>query len=509
VLSDGRTDINLRARLLSGTFWVGTSQFVVQGTQFIGLLILVRLLSPEDFGLIGMCLVFIGIGAIFVEMGLPNAMIQARELTRSQITSAAWVCLAISLIMAAGVVSLASVISYWFKEPSVVPLLRVLPLIFIINSAGVVPDAFLRREMRFREIGIADIARSVGFSAATVPLALSGFGVWSLAIGEISASTVRLVLLVWFSKGLSFGRLDLRSLKPLISFGLKNTGSSVCHGIRQQIDSLIVGRFLSAGLLGGYSIIIRTVTAPQRRISWIIMKVTFPGFSSIQDNDERLRAVYLKVVSNTAFITLPVLAYVAANTGPFVNVLFGGKWGFIVPSLRLFCLTGAFISVITLSGPVILAKGRAGFDFMLSLTGLISMTLLMLVSVGYGLIGVSFGFLIYVVLIGVTGQIFANKIIGLRQLRFLYAVLPGICTSLIVGFSVYLTGNIVKTLYGDLASVPATAFVALLNYAFLAWILRRDEIKTISSYLNFNLPSIPSVMHLKKIHRIRSTQTEV
>ncbi len=152
---------SLRDRMLGGAFWVGLSQVVVQGVSFVGLVILARLLLPEGFGLIAMCFVVMGITAIFIEMGLPDALIQARELTPVQRSSASWVCFGLAAAIAGTVILAAPLISSLFKEPRIVALLRLLSLGVIINALAVLPDAVLRRNLRFREVGGAGGGRGV------------------------------------------------------------------------------------------------------------------------------------------------------------------------------------------------------------------------------------------------------------------------------------------------------------------------------------------------------------
>jgi O-antigen/teichoic acid export membrane protein len=472
---------NLREQMLGGAFWVAASQVLVQGIRFESLLFLVRVLLPEDFGLVAMCAVVTGVTAIFIEMGLPNALIQARELSAVQRSSASWVCFGLAAVMSGVVILAAPLLGSLFKEPRIVALLQVFSLGFIINALAVVPDAVLRRDIRFKEVGAADAARAVCYIGAAVPLALGGFGAWSLVGGELTGAVARLVTLTWLSRQRPFGRFSANSMEPLLSFGIKNAGSSLCHSARLQADTFIVGRALGVGLLGGYDIIKKIITAPQQRVSWVMMKVCFPGFSRIQDDDERLRRVYLKIVSVTAFITFPLLAYVMANTGPVVSVLFGAKWLFIVGPLRVFCVAGAIISIVTFTGTIILAKGRPGLELKLSAFSLAVLILSMVISVRYGFLGVSIGFVSYVVIAGGVSQWFTNKIIELRLGQYVRSIGPCVITALAVGAGTFLSGRAFYSLCSDLASVVGSACFSVLIYSVFAWLFRRDDIA--ASYL--------------------------
>jgi PST family polysaccharide transporter len=473
----------LRDRILGGAFWVGASQVLVQGVRFVGLLVLVRILSPGDFGLVAMCFVVTGVTVIFIEMGLPNALIQARELTPLQRSSAAWVFLALAAAVATITVLAAPLLGALFREPRVVALLRVFSAGFVINALAVVPDSVLRRKMKFREVGVADAVHAFSYVAVAVPLALSGFGPWSLVGGELGGAVGRVVVLTWLSRERPFGRFDASSLRPLFSFGAKNAASNLCHAVRFQADTFIVGRALGAGLLGGYNITKRLITAPQQRVSWILSKVCFPGFSRIQDDDERLRRAYIKIISVTAFITWPALAFVAGNPGPVVEVFFGSQWLFIVTPLRLMCIAGAAVAVITLNGPVVLAKGRAGLELKLSMFSLPLIIAGMFIGVRYGLVGVGIGFAAYVLIAGGLSQYFTNRIIGLRLRQYVKSVMPAVFTSVSVGVCTSLTGWVLHSRYGTLASVAGSVFVSTLVYAIFAFAYRRAEIITAVSFV--------------------------
>jgi len=475
---------NLRERMVGGAFWVAASQVLAQGIRFACLLFLVRVLLPDDFGLVAMCFVVTGVTAIFIEAGLPNALIQARELSAVQRSSASWVCFGLAAVMVGTVILAAPLLSSLFKEPRIVALLQVFSLGFIVNALAVVPDAVLRRDIRFKEVGAADVGRAVCYVGAAVPLALGGFGAWSLVGGELSGAVARLVTLTWLSRQRPFGRFRAGSMKPLLSFGIKNASSNLCHSARLQVDTLIVGRALGVGLLGGYDIIKKVITAPQQRVSWVLMKVCFPGFSRIQDDDERLRGAYVKVISVTAFITWPALAFVIANTAPVVNVFLGPQWSFIVAPLRLMCIAGCSISVVALTGSVVLAKGRAALDLKLSAFAMVFLALTMVASVRYGLVGVSVGFLIYTVISNSISQYYANKVLALPSKSFLLALLPGAITAVAVGIAVHIAGSVACRFYGNYASVGAAVTVAVTVFAVLAYALRRRDITVLKDYVS-------------------------
>jgi O-antigen/teichoic acid export membrane protein len=228
-------------------------------------------------------------------------------------------------------------------------------------------------------------------------------------------------------------------------------------------------------------------------VSWVMMKVCFPGFSRIQDDDERLRGAYVKVISVTAFITWPALAFAVANTAPAVDVFLGPQWSFIVAPLRLMCIAGCSISVVALTGSVILAKGRAALDLKLSAFAMVFLALTMVASVRYGLVGVSVGFLIYTLISNSISQYYANKVLALPPKSFLLALLPGAITAVAVGMAVYVAGSTAHRFYGNYASVGASVGAAVIVFTVLAYALRRRDIIVLKDYVSSKIkPSFSS-----------------
>jgi len=483
-LNSDKTVVELGRRMMGATIWVGASQLFGQSLQFLALLILVRAMEPEDFGVFAMAFIVVGVATIFVEMGLPSALIQARDLTRDQANSASWVCFGLAVVFAAVVVTTAPLAASVFGEPRVTPLLRILSAGFILNSLSVVPDSVLRRDLRFREVGAGDVGRSIFYFCASVPAALLGWGPWSFVAGELSGSAARFIILTALSGQKPFGRFNLLALKPLLSFGAKNAASSLFHALRLQTDMYFVGVGLGAGVLGGYNIIKKVITTPQQRVSWLLIKVCFPGFSRIQDDDERLRRVYVKIVSVTAFITWPALAFVIANTAPVVDVFLGPQWSFIVAPLRLMCIAGCSISVVALTGSVVLAKGLAALDLKLSVFAMAFLALTMFASVRYGLVGVSIGFLIYTVISNSISQYYANKVLALSFKSLIRALFPGAITAVAVATAVHIAGGIVYGLYGNYASVGAAVAAAAIIFTVFAYVLRRRDIIVVKDYVS-------------------------
>jgi O-antigen/teichoic acid export membrane protein len=390
-------DKNRRAfkdRFLGGAAWTGLTQAAAQLGQFFVTAFLAHVLTPDDFGLVALCFVVTGTVTVFREVGLPQAVVQLRDLTPGHKNGAFWATMALSSVVAAAVFGGAGLISGVLGDVRVEPLLRVMSAGVVISSLGLIPAALLTREMDFKKLGFCDIGQVVANAAVSVPMALAGYGVWSLVAGFVVGDAARTTLAFALSRWRPTFRFSKGDAATLFRFGVGVTGSSIFYSIRTYVDKFIIGRFLGVAALGGYNLAFRIMCVPQQRVSWFVSRLTFAGFASIQDEDAKIARVYGKTLKLIALVAAPALAVLAVCADDFVALVYGAQWAFVVPALRIMCFAGIAYGVGTTVGPVLMAKGKPGWLFGLSvaLTGLLTASVL--AGLRFGLVGVAVGLLL-------------------------------------------------------------------------------------------------------------------
>lgn len=353
----------LGARIFSGLSWSLGSRVFTQLVQLGATLLLARVLSPEEFGLIAMITVLIGFAQFFMEMGLGSAIIQHPNVDEEQLSSLFWVNCSIGAVLTLGFWLLAPFIADFYHQPSLAPLTRLVSFTFLISALNVVQYNTLRREMRFRALGVVDSLGVVVSNLVGVSLAFAGFGVWALAWQSLLGALVPVVgiwiIRPWRPKFV----FAYHRVRELLAFGGNLLAFNILNYSSQNVDDVAVGRAFGADALGAYSRAYELMRLPWRQVSGVVARVMLPAMAELRNDDERAREVYLRGIRYTALLNFAIIAIMFACADVLVAVVLGAQWLGVVPLLRIFCPTGAMTSVGTTVGWVYLSRGRA--DLML------------------------------------------------------------------------------------------------------------------------------------------------
>jgi len=313
------------------------------GAQFVALVvsvILTRLLSPQDFGLVGMVLVFTNFASVFADMGFGVALVQKLDVTQHHKNAVFWISIVIGAVTTLIMAAAAPLIASFYNVPEVQPLAVAISLIFFINAFATVKVALLQKAMDFRKIAAAQLTSTVISGLVALYLAFSGFGVWSLVAMYIASAIVNVAVLWMITPWRPDFSLQWHALKDLSKFTLNLLGFSVFNYWTRNGDNLLVGRFVGSAALGIYARSYQILLLPVSQVSGVITNVMFPAFSAIQKDVERVKDMYLKSISVISLVTFPLTLGLLVVSQSFVLALFGDKWAEMVPILQVFCLLG-------------------------------------------------------------------------------------------------------------------------------------------------------------------------
>lgn len=461
---------NLKKQATIGILWAGISQFSTQFFRFAVTIILARLLFPEDFGLIGLAAIFIGVVTTVNELGLSAAIIQRKEINESHLSTSFWVSVILGIALCILTIVVSPFVADFFQEKSIEPILVTLSFVFIIVSFAVVPEALLVKNLNFKKIALVEVGAEISAGSIAIILAFSGFGVWSLVWRMLLGNFIRVILLGIIYPWRPSIHFSYKSFQELFGFSINVTGSQVLNYAQANVDYLIIGKFLGALSLGYYTIAYQLITFPLKRISWVITRVTFPAFSLIQENDEKLREGYLKVIRYISLVTFPMIAGLFMVSPEFVVLVLGEKWSPAVLPLQILCIAGAVRSVATTTGSILLPKGRADIGFKWNLITLILLTIGVLMGVSYGIVGVAIAVTVIVIFMYTIIQIITNRLIGLDSISYLGAIYPATMGSILmmaviglfkwISFSIYELDTIL-ILVGSIISGGITYLITL------------------------------------------------
>lgn len=340
-------EANLSRRTVAGLRWTYIDALGNAAIHLCWTAISSRLLEPRLFGLMAIATLAINFGAFFSRMGVAHALVQKEHVSERDVRACLTSGVATGLLCFVIMWASAPAISGVFRDADVIPLLRVLGLSFLFTGLTMTSHALLRRALRFREIALVHLASNLTSVVVGVGLALAGAGVWSLMGYALSSSVVSLVLLYSRARHSLRPELALRPFRALYSFGIRVSLLRLMEFFGKNLDTLVVGRFLTAGVLGQYNRAYTLVMLPLNRyLSNSLATVLFPSFSAIQGDDQRLRRGYMSMIGLAGVVLLPICAGMAVAASEIVAVVLGDQWDVAASLVPLFAL-GAGFNILT------------------------------------------------------------------------------------------------------------------------------------------------------------------
>ena len=466
-----------RSRMVSGVSWSAMSQVVTQVVAFATTAVLARLLLPAQFGIVGMAALYSGLVQMLAEVGLGAAVIQRRDLGDGDLDTVFWAGVVVGTAACGVSILVAPLAGRFFHNPDVVPLLRVSSFAFVVSALGAVHRVHLNRELTFDRLALVDIGSTFAYTITAVALALGGFGVWALILGQLVRAAADVVLLWRAEPWRPRLHFDRSAFKSLIGFGGNVWGFNLLNYLRENIDFLSVGRVLGASQLGYYTMAYNLANLPRRQLSNVVSRVAFPAFSRVQDDNELLRAAYTKVIRYVTLIAFPCLAGLALVAPEFVRFAYGPNWHDAVVPLQLLCGAGMVYSIGTTQGSIFLAKGKADWMFRIGIVTFAALALMVLVGLQYGIVGVSSAVLTYAVTSLALGQGIVNRLVGLRIREFLRAGWPATvgCAAMavaLVGFRLLVPPGVA---IGQFIWLVIAIPLGVVVYMLVLWAMRVPE----------------------------------
>jgi len=386
--------MSLKQQVLSGLRWTAGAKFLGQLVTWGITLVVIRLLSPADYGLMELAGVFVAFLAMLSELGLGAAVIQRRGLSHNTLRSLFGVVLLVSALFYVLLATSAPWIASFYNEPRLILLVRVLALQFLLMGFTVLPQSILLRDLNFRKIAIVDFVSAISGSITTLALVLSGYGVWSLVWGSLMIRVVSMVGLNLAQPFLFLPRADMKEIREFFSFSGYVTLSRILWYFYSSADTLIIGKVLGKELLGFYSVGSYVASLPMEKISGIINQVAFPAFSSVQSDPGLAGQHFLKAVRVMSFFAFPVLWGVSSIAPEFVAVFLGAKWSSAAIPLQVVSLVIPLRMISNLMNPAALGAGRPEISFQNSLVAFILMPAAFVIGSFWGLLGVSLAWVI-------------------------------------------------------------------------------------------------------------------
>lgn len=478
-----------KKRTVTALKWNLLDKLVSQGAGFVINLILARLLLPEDFGLIGMVIVITGFAAVFSDFGLGSAIIQKKELTARDLDSVFWTNLLVGILLTAIVFFSAGPIAGFYGISSLKPITQLLSLTYFISSINTVQLALLRKKMDFGSIFRINASATLVSGGLAIGMALTDWGVYSL-VWKLIVGTLMTCLVLWFRgswrPGLNWSRDSLRSI---MGFSLPLLGNQSLNYWVRNIDNLLIGKYIGDAALGFYNQSYRIMLIPVRQISGVMSGVLFPSLSEIQDDKERIKAIYLKTTRLLSFITFPLMFGLCALAEPFVQVLLGEKWLPMVPVLQYLSIVAAFQSIGTLNGNIFQATGKTTYQLIVGLPPRMLYILAILLGLRYGIEGVAWNYMLAVIFSSFYMYFFVGRIISASLIEIIKSLSTNFLLSGLMAIIVHLLYvEMYKYTESKFLLLLVSSLIAVVVYGGLCYVFNRVSVNdfrsTIKSVVN-------------------------
>ncbi len=418
---------SLKKNVVGGVFWTTLESVINRGFGLIIELILARLLFPEDYGLVGMAVVFISFLEVFTDLGMNAALIQKKEekLTSAHYDTAFWTGVVWALILFFGMVFIGTpLISNFYGESSLLAIIPVMSLSILFSPVNLVHRAQLIKKMDFKRLAFVNNASNIIAGLVAVAMAFAGFGVWALVFYAVVKVVVAIPFFFKATGWLPKLRWQRKAFDDIFGFGAYTTGTSFTNMLTGNIDYLLVGKLVGSVALGFYTFAFIITNTVRNQIVAIVNKVIYPVYASLQDNKQEMLQLFLKVVSLNNLLVYPVILGAFLFAEDLLPILFGDKWNESVVLIKILSFA-VFIQMLNNSHTTLFrAAGEVKLELILQIIKSVGF-FVPLVSLGviyYGLEGAAYGFTLATLLGVAVSFYYMHKIFDLGFMQVYTAV---------------------------------------------------------------------------------------
>jgi len=481
-------DSSLKSKFLSSLGWLGLSRFIIQTGTWVATIVIARLLTPADYGLVGMAGLFTGIIMLFGDFGLGASIIQKKKLDDDELTSLFYVLSGIGCVVTILIYLIAPLGGAFFKEKEVTNLIRLSSITFLISSLSTIPRNLMQKEMNFKTLGIIQIVSALSSSIITILLAWKGLGAYSLMWGTVSNSLFNTVLSCMYQKFIPRLILSVEFLKDHLRFGGLVTVERYLWWYYTNIDFLLAGKMIGKVEYGFYSMAFSLARMPLEKLASIINPVSFSMFSAIEKRDELIKH-YFSILKYLSFLTFPIFCgfyWIAEDIFP---LLLGPKWNDSILLFKILSLVCLVQSLSILNSPLVNAIRRPDVGVKNMLLGSFTATITFIIGINWGIKGLAVSWLIFYPPVFIIYIVNISKVVGFTLTEYFKNILSSFFNIAIM--SIFISAyQYIFNYYTHTYSIQEPLFVRLIGtitvgfVTFMVTVLIFDR-RTLSGMLKF------------------------
>ena len=460
---------------------------------FLISIVLARLLTPSDYGLLGMVTIFIAISQLFIDSGMSSALIREKNPSEDDYSTVFFYNLFISLSLYTLLYVIAPLIARFFSEPQLVDIIRVIGLSLIINSFGLIQRTMLIRKIDFKSQAYIEVSSVMIAGMIAIFMAYKGLGVWALISQSLVKHLITSSFFVMKNRWTPKFRFSRDSFNRLFGFGWKLLLTGVLATLYKNIYNIIIGRSYTSVELGYYTKSLHTRDLASNSITTVVEKVSYPILSRIQDDKTKLQSTFKKIIKLCSFTTFPLMIGLAIVANQFIPLLFGEQWSKMIPYFQILCFAGITFPHRAINLNLLKVVGRSDLflklDILKITVGIVSIGLVIILKLGvYGLLWCSFfntQFAFFV------NTLFSKKYIGYSTSQQVMDIIPLLIISLVMGGGVYLFAANLN--FNVITNLIIEIVFGIVFYLSACWLLKIEALQI----------AIEAIRTLRNSHKMR------
>ncbi|MFC2094631.1 MOP flippase family protein [Bacteroidota bacterium] len=469
-----------------GLKWSTISRISQQGLQYASTIILVGVLSPDDFGLMAMSMIVIGFLDIFKDFGTSSAIIKVENPSNDLKCSLFWVNVGFGLLIFLIIYFTSPFLAELFNSVKVISVLQILSLSFLITGFSIQQKALLEKELSFQILSLIELLSSAIAFLVAVYLALNGFGVWSL-VWQVLSNTFLSTVLIWifsnWKPGFHFKTSELKKIK---AYSSNLVGFNLINYFARNGDYFLIGKFLGEHALGHYYLAYRIMLYPMRNITTVISRVIFPAFSIVQRDNSKLRDAYVNVTNSIAIITFPIMAGLALVSFNITDTFFGANWDttLVAQIIIILAPVGALQSITHTTGVIYQVKGRTDWMLKWSLFATTITLVGFFIGLNWGITGVAISYLVTNLFLILPVFIIPFKLINLPIVNFLRSFELTVLCVLGMSVIVFIGSYLIEDYYTDIITLVILITLGIGSYIMISYWINKKKLIEIKSMIS-------------------------
>lgn len=471
---------------VSAAIWSFFEKLSSQAVSFVIGIILARLLTPYDYGVVGLTAIFIAVSNVFIEAGFANALIQNQHRTEKDLSTAFYFNVVIGLVCYALLWIFTPGIAAWFKEPLLIPLLKIVGINIILNSLSIVQTAILTAKLNIRLQTIINLSAQLPAGIIAIVMAYHGMGVYALALQAVLASLIRVILLWIFAKWIPKEKFDKQSLAKLWSFGSKLLGANLIGTLFSQVYSIIIGKFIGKNELGYFSKANGLCTNVDGVTSGIVQRVALPVLAKYQDDELMLTEKFRESMRLLVMLIAPLTAFLSFASDDIIVLLWTERWLYCSLLFKILIVGIMFGPVGQMSLSLMQALGRTGMVLKLEFPKKIVYCIYLFVGFQYGVVGLA----IANVFINITGTLI-NVWATRKLLPYSYVKqLIDVSVYVIIAFVVGWLSSLMIDFNSNILNILSYLLIVMVGYVAVLFALKDKIFQKYLSKLATNLKHV-------------------